>query len=272
VGSSKESIEYCLCANPRYLEGKCSACGLWIDNPKKLKKRNRHVTESDQTLPKECDCESPLVHFSGVCQKCFLMLPLPDDLPEPDPVSDQDLIKEITAKKAEIQRDIKVNFCPKCGVQVLNRSAYCHACGNKIPQTNQTFEASPSPVRKSSRKASPIPALIFLLLLIAGGIYLANGGHFAIGSSSFLYGTDDDGGSSGSCDLVSQALEFHDPRAFRMATSEEATQYKSLMAQAATEFRNEGESYYAEVASRMSRGQRGIDEYGNFPVLDYCGL
>lgn len=171
--------------------------------------------------------------------------------------------------------DKSEKFCTECGTKNPRQAKFCNSCGEEfsstIKQDNAPAISSEGTQTKSNKRKKIL--IITALLLLALTIHRIGLPNFGSNSSASSNGAPMEDTSSTACDFVTQALSYHDPRNIRkMATAEESEMYKQLMSEAANAFRDQGESYLAQVAGKMVVGFKGIDEYGDYPVLNYCAL
>jgi hypothetical protein len=135
---------------------------------------------------------------------------------------------------------------------------------------------------KKKKSLSPILVISLLILMVAGigfGVY----GNVSNSSSSSDFPQDyessaenNDNGMFEACDHVITAISHHDPRTYNRDSQEDLDIYISEMQIAADIFRRETDINpiafeLTKIAQQMHDGFRGIDENGNFPLLEYCG-
>lgn len=66
-------VEFCLCPEPEYMDGKCQSCGNWIDDPKDVSSRSQEFIR-----PGKCLCDEPVPNYTGICQKCHRLITFED--------------------------------------------------------------------------------------------------------------------------------------------------------------------------------------------------
>ena len=176
------------------------------------------------------------------------------------------------------------SYCSGCGVKFAKMSNFCPGCGKKRNGLAQE-ESFDNRLKPSKRKKtmSSILAMAFLLLAVAGigyGIFI----NFAkTNSSSDVpqdYETSSDSNYDGmtqACDHLRIAISHHDPRYLASRDSQSDIDiYKNEMQLAADILREESNynpnAYeLTKIAQQMHDGYRGRDEYGHFPLMEYCG-
>jgi uncharacterized Zn finger protein (UPF0148 family) len=128
-----------------YDDGKCASCGGWIDDPKEHKKKSRYKLSEENLQSGECDCVSPEIHFSGICQICRKLIKF-DELNVPtsenfntnlNAFSDHD-VQEVLHNGA----DPAERMCRNCGTQLVTGYKFCPNCGNEA-----LVESKPSAIR-----------------------------------------------------------------------------------------------------------------------------
>jgi hypothetical protein len=135
---------------------------------------------------------------------------------------------------------------------------------------------------KKQKSISPVLIVSLLILMVAGigfGVY----GNVSNSSSSSDFPQDfeitaenNDNGMFEACEHVIIAISHHDPRTYNRDSQEDLDIYISEMQIAADIFRGETDTNpvayeLTKIAQQMHDGFRGIDDYGNFPLLEYCG-
>jgi hypothetical protein len=175
------------------------------------------------------------------------------------------------------------SFCSACGFKLATTSNFCSRCGNKKYGSDTEFSnQSQKHSTKNKRSFSPVLVISLLILMVAGigfGVY----GNVSNSSSSSDFPQDfeitsenNDNGMFEACEHVIIAISHHDPRTYNRDSQEDLDIYISEMQIAADIFRGETDTNpvayeLTKIAQQMHDGFRGIDDYGNFPLLEYCG-
>jgi predicted RNA-binding Zn-ribbon protein involved in translation (DUF1610 family) len=177
------------------------------------------------------------------------------------------------------------SYCSSCGYKFATTSNFCPGCGKKrngLTSANSIGFTNIS--HKNKKSKSSVWAIIFLLLAVSGigyGLYVNFSNKISSSEIPQDYETSSDSNYDGmaeACDHVSIAISHHDPRYLTSRDSQSDIEiYKSEMQLAADIFRDE--SNYnpnafelTRIAQQMHDGYRGIDEYGRFPLMEFCGV
>ena len=190
----------------------------------------------------------------------------------------------------EVQEDLSSvftpdSFCSACGFKLASASNFCPGCGKK--KNGIVSSNSIESTKLSRREKKPISAIwtfAFLLLALTGigyGIFVNVSSNNSSSDVPQDYETNSDSsydGMADACDHVRIAISHHDPRYLGSRDSQTDIEiYKSEMQLAADIFRDESNynptAYeLTRIAQQMHDGYRGIDEYGHFPLMEYCGV
>ena len=177
------------------------------------------------------------------------------------------------------------SYCSSCGFKFVIAGNFCPGCGGRRNENISGQSNGNSRVNQRQRKLFSSTWTLIPLLIIATGIgYAVFTGVTNNDSSNGLpqdYETNSDvsyDGMAEACDHVSIAISHHDPRYLTSRDSQSDIEiYKSEMQLAADILREESNynpiAYeLTKIAQQMHDGYRGIDEYGHFPLMEYCGV
>jgi hypothetical protein len=180
-------------------------------------------------------------------------------------------------------KSVPGSFCSACGFKLATTSNFCSRCGNKKNGSDLGYLTQSEKFSSKKKKSlSPVLVISLLILMVAGigfGVY----GNVSNSSSSSDFPQDyessaenNDNGMFEACDHVITAISHHDPRTYNRDSQEDLDIYISEMQIAADIFRRETDINpiafeLTKIAQQMHDGFRGIDENGNFPLLEYCG-
>ena len=176
------------------------------------------------------------------------------------------------------------SYCSACGIKLATTSNFCPGCGNKRNGSYADVSSRSEKSHPKNKKSLSMVWIVLLLLLTVSGVGF---GIYNSGSNSNLASNvpqdyessaeNNDNGMAEACDHVRIAIDHHDPRTYKRDTQEDLDVYISEMQIAADLFRDESNynpiAYeLTRIAQQMHDGFRGIDEYGSFPLLEYCGV
>ena len=193
-------------------------------------------------------------------------------------IGEQELPEDFSDKSAP------GSFCSACGFKLATTNNFCSRCGNKKYGSDTGFSIQNQKHTSKNKRSLSSVLVISLLILMVVGIGFGVFGQGSNGSSSSsapqdfeITAENNDNGMIEACDHVITAISHHDPRTFNRDSQEDLDIYISEMQIAADIFRGETEinpvAYeLTKIAQQMHDGFRGIDEYGNFPLLEYCGV
>ncbi len=177
------------------------------------------------------------------------------------------------------------SYCSSCGFKFVTDGNFCPGCGGE--RSGAISRHTKSNLRINRRQRAPISRIwvvIFSLILVSGAGYAVFTTVIDNDSSNSLpqdYETSSEvsyDGMAEACDHVRIAISHHDPRYLRSgAIQSDIEIYKSEMQLAADILREESNynpiAYeLTKIAQQMHDGYRGIDEYGDFPLMEYCGV
>jgi len=180
-------------------------------------------------------------------------------------------------------KSVPGSYCSACGFKLATTSNFCSRCGNKKNGSDLGYLTQSEKFSSKKKKSfSPVLVISLLILMVAGigfGVY----GNVSNSSSSSDFPQDfeitsenNDNGMFEACEHVIIAISHHDPRTYNRDSQEDLDVYISEMQIAADIFRGETDTNpvayeLTKIAQQMHDGFRGIDDYGNFPLLEYCG-
>ena len=176
------------------------------------------------------------------------------------------------------------SYCSACGFKLATTSNFCSRCGNKKNGSDLGFTSQSEKFSSKKKKSISSVWIISLLLLTVAGIGFGVYGNTSNSNSASDVPQDyessaenNDNGMAEACDHVRIAIDHHDPRTYKRDSQEDLDIYISEMQIAADIFRGETEinpiAYeLTRIAQQMHDGFRGIDDYGNFPLMEYCGV
>lgn len=177
------------------------------------------------------------------------------------------------------------SYCSACGFKFAASGSFCPGCGvmrNGITPSSSALRSSVAKRRKKS--GSSVWAILFMLLAVLGigyGIFVNFSNKIFSDNVPQDFETSSESNYDGmaeACDHVRIAISHHDPRYLSSRDSQSDIDiYKSEMQLAANIFRDESNynpnAYeLTRIAQQMHDGYRGIDEYGRFPLMEFCGV
>ena len=274
-------------ASSKMAGSECSVCGGYIRQGRSRcvpceEKKYKEELEQSSFLPQDGDGFkqrlSELAENSKNRKAAEKQARLDAALAWGNAIGEQELPEEFTDKSTP------GSFCSACGFKLATTSNFCSRCGNKKYGSDTEFSIqSQKHSSKNKRSISPVLVISLLILMVAGigfGVY----GNVSNSSSSNnipqdfeITAENNDNGMFEACDHVITAISHHDPRTYNRDSQEDLDIYISEMQIAADIFRRETDINpvafeLTRIAQQMHDGFRGIDENGNFPLLEYCGV
>jgi len=204
---TQDEIDFCSCPDFLYVNGKCSNCGKWIDDPKEFAKSQRRTENLQLLHDGECDCGIPSMNLNGVCEKCFRKVTL---------VEPRKFFKSNSEEPSIVKKDQEQNgetlgesnaFCTSCGRSISGSENFCSGCGQEIKRskinqhTSKEDTVNLPPSDKKGNGKVIVGILITLGLLFLLFPVISNGGNSG-GDNSNSPGGDSQGRWVSKCRIV----------------------------------------------------------------------